>query len=317
LRELEFASLENQEGRFMSRSNKILVQKIIAISAMAVIATTLMCPPAAAHQATSKGTAPTPQATGKRFSSPEDAAAALYAAARRNDESNLRVILGPDAQDLVAWTDDANESQQQRALFAQKYERMHRLVKEPDQTVALYVGAENRPLPVPLVQDDAGWYFDSKRGRQKIRYRRIGRNEMEALEVCHTLVDAEWDYYANQHRFTARFISDIDSHDGLYWSSPGNAPKSPIGPYLAHAGVSTLDTTGSQPLHGYYYHIILQGSDGVAVEAFPAQYRSSGIVTFLVSQDGTAYEKDFGDQMGPFVVEAPSSSPDSSWKKVE
>jgi hypothetical protein len=297
-----------------------LMQKMMAISTLVLVASMSACmPPEAQHAATPGGGAPSiEQAKGQKFSSPADAAAALYDATRRSDDSNLVIVLGPDAAEIVDWSDDAQECQKQKTQFAQKYEQMHRLVKEPDDTVALYVGAENWPLPIPLVHDDGGWYFDTELGRQEIRYRRVGRNEMEALEVARTLVDAEKEYHASEHRYTAKFISDMDSHNGLYWgSSPDSAPKSPIGPYLAHAGVSAPDTTGSQPLYGYYYRVFLQGSDGFAVEAFPAQYRSSGVMTFLVSQDGTAYEKDFGTQMAPLVDDAPSSPPDSSWKLVE
>ncbi len=289
-----------------------------ALSAVAVIALALVCPRATAQQAESNAKyTPTVEPKGKAFLKPEAAAAALYAAARRDDEAELMVILGPDCKDIVHWSDDPAERKERRAEFAQKYEQMHRLVKEPDNTVALYVGSENWPLPIPLVEYHGGWYFDTDLGRQEIRYRRIGRNETEAQQVCLTLVEAEKEYQATAHRYTAKFISSGDSHDGLFWKTSDDSAKSPIGPYLAHAGVSGPATPNSHPFHGYYYRIVLQGSDGFAILAFPAEYRSSGVMTFLVSQDGKAYEKDLGEQTAALANQISSSAADNTWKQVE
>jgi Protein of unknown function (DUF2950) len=260
---------------------------------------------------------PSEQPKSKAFSKPEMAAAALYAAARKNDEQELLVILGPDAKQVVHWTDDADERRQQHAQFAQKYEQMHRLTKEPDNTVALYVGSENWPVPIPLVEYKGAWYFDAELGQQEIRYRRIGRNELEALEVCHALVDAEKEYHTGASAYTSKFVSGGDSHDGLYWKSGDSAAKSPIGPYLAHAGIDASGSAIGEPYHGYYYRILLQGPDGFAIVALPAMYRSSGVMTFFMGQDGIAYQKDLGDQTTALAKEISSSHPDSSWKQVE
>jgi len=288
-----------------------------ALTTIAMITIALACLPAAAQQPASPATySPTEQLKGKAFSKPAAAAAALYAAAKRDDETELLVILGPDGKEIVQWSDDPAERQEHRAMFAQKYEQMHRLVREPDNTVALYVGSENWPLPIPLVEYRGAWYFDASLGRQEIRYRRIGNNEMEALEVCRTLVDAEKEYRTTAHQYTEKFISGGASHDGLYWKSTDGTTKSPIGPYLAHAGVDGPDATHSQPFHGYYYRILLQGSDALAILAFPAEYRSSGVMTFFVNRDGNAYEKDLGEQTATLSNQF-SSSPDSSWKQVE
>lgn len=294
------------------------IKLVAGLPAIAVIAIALACLPAAAQEAVSTATyTPTEQPKGKAFSKPEDAAAALFAAAKRNDEAELIVILGPGGKEIVQWSDDPAERQERRAEFTQKYEQMHRLIKEPDNTVALYVGAENWPLPIPLVEYHGAWYFDAELGQQEIRYRRIGNNEIEALEVCGTLVDAEKEYRNTAHQYTAKFISSDNSRDGLYWKSANDMTKSPIGPYLAHAGVSGPDTSHSQPFHGYYYRILLQGSDGFAILAFPAEYRSSGVMTFLVSQDGTAYQKDLGEQSATLAKRVSSSHVDNSWKQVE
>jgi len=287
------------------------------LPAIALFAIVVTCLPARAQSASAGAYSPSEQPKAKAFAKPEDAAAALFVAAKRNDETELLVILGPDAKEVVQWSDDPVERRHRREMFAQKYEQMHRLVKEPDNTVAIYVGSENWPLPIPLVEYHGAWYFDAELGQQEIRYRRIGQNEMEALEVCRTLVDAEKEYSATAHQYTAKFISSDDSHDGLYWKSGDGTTKSPIGPYLAHAGVSGLDTTHSQPFHGYYYRILLEGSDTFRILAFPAEYRSSGVMTFLVSQDGTAYEKDLGEQTATLSNQVSSSGADNSWKQVE
>ena len=140
---------------------------------------------------------------------------------------------------------------------------------------------------------------------------------MEAVEVCHTLVDAEREYHERLDRYTEKFVSGGDARDGLYWSSSDNNAKSPIGPYLALAGVTSSQSSRSQPFHGYYYRILLRGSDGFAILAFPAEYRSSGVMTFRVNQDGAAYEKDFGSQTDAASADVTSTQPDNSWKLVE
>ena len=265
----------------------------------------------------------TEQPKGKAFRSPAAAAASLYAAARRNDENELLVILGPGAKDLVSWTDDPNERAEQRKIFADKYDQMHRLVKEPDDTVALYVGAENWPVPVPIVEYHGKWYFDTDLGKQEVLYRRIGRNEMEALEVCHALIDAEKDYYSGEHKYTANFLSNTGSHDGLYWNASASRDKSPIGLYLAHAGIGEANSPRPEPYYGYYYRIVLNVNSagnretGFAVLAVPAQYRSSGVMTFLVEEDGTEYEKDLGPNAAESVKQMSSPTPGNGWSKVE
>src|SRR5215469_6175338 len=283
-----------------------------------MIAIALAYLPAASQQAASTATyTPTEQPKGKAFPKPEAGSAALYAAAKRNDEAELLVILGPGGKEIVQWNDDPAERQERRTEFAQKYEQMYRLILEPDNTVAVYVGAENWPLPIPLVGYHGAWYFDAELGRQEIRYRRIGNNEMEALEVCRTLVDAEKEYRAIANRYTAKFISSEGSHDGLYWKNADDATRSPIGPYLAQAGVSGTETNNSRPFQGYYYRILLRGPDDFAIVAFPAEYRSSGVMTFLVSQDRITYEKDLGEQTATLANKVYSSHADNSWKRVE
>jgi Protein of unknown function (DUF2950) len=266
-----------------------------------------------AQQAPSKP-APAPAPKGKAFSSPEQAAEAVHSAAKKDDEPTLMVIFGPTSKDMVVWGDDANERGKERAEFARRFEQMHRLVAEPDGNMMLYVGAENWPLPIPLVKVNGSWYFDTEAGKQEIMFRRIGMNELEALEVCHALVEAEQDYYKAAHAYTAKFVSTGRSHDGLYWTDAN--PKSPIGPYLAHAGMDS-SAGGHTPYHGYYYRIFSPAKGSFAIVAFPAEYRSSGVVTFLMDDKGNAYEKDLGPQTNTAAGQINSFAPDSTWTKSE
>jgi hypothetical protein len=287
------------------------------------LAILLACLPAVGQQSsTAETSSAAEQQKGKAFRSPEDAAAALYAAARRDDEAELMVIFGPGCEDIVRWGNDPKFREKQRTEFADKYDQMHRLVKEPDDTVALYVGAENWPLPIPIVEYNGKWYFDTEAGRQELLYRRIGRNEMRALQVSNALVDAEKEYYSEAHNYTTLFVSSSDSHNGLYWPTSGSEQKSPIGPYLAHAGLNGSSTGGLEPYHGYYYRILLTQStagngSGFAVLAFPAEYRSSGVKTFFVDGNGNAYEKDLGPNTAEAAKQISSAAADSTWYKVE
>ena len=294
---------------------------LLAVAMLSSLAT------AQAAQNQASGNAAMSAPKGKAFASPAKAAASLYAAAHRNDEQELLAIIGPDGKEIIMWNEDPNERHEQRQYFVEKYRQVHRLVREPDETVALYVGSENWPFPIPLVEYKGAWYFDGGLGTQEVRYRRIGRNEMEALGVCHSLVDAEKEYRAEQHSYTEKFVSDSGTRDGLYWKSADNSADksklSPIGPYLAHAGVLAAGSEALQPYHGYYYRVLLQGAGGGAnangfvVLAFPADYRSSGVMTFATDQDGMAYEKDLGEQTATQAKQLTGFHPDSSWKKVE
>ncbi len=244
------------------------------------------------------------------------------------------MIFGPGAKEVISWSDDPEDRQSDYKVFAQKYDQMHRLVKEPDGTVSLYIGAENWPLPIPLVEKKGAWYFDIDTGKDEILYRRIGRNEMEAMEVSRALMDAEQDFYAGAHQYAQKFISSAGAHDGLYWTESNAGVSSPIGPFLAHAGFSASDGADRAPFHGYYYRILVrQGpeapggarnyvvdgkmADGFAVSAFPAQYGSSGVMTFIMGQDGTIYEKDLGPTTDKLAEQIDQYNPDSTWKKSQ
>jgi DUF2950 family protein len=273
----------------------------------------------------------------KTFSSAEEAASAMVAAAQNNDEKAMLEILGPDGKQVVS-SGDAAEDAENHANFAKKYQEMHRLVKEPDGTTTLYIGAENWPTPIPLVNKGNVWYFDTAAGKYEILYRRIGRNEMSAIRVCQELVAAEKEYRsAHSNEYAVKIFSDEGQHNGLYWKAAEGEPQSPIGPLLAAAIVreDAKSAEGSPtPFRGYYFRVLTrQGknapggakvyvsdgkmTNGFAFVAFPAEYRSSGVVTFIVAEDGTVYQKDLGKKTEVAAKTLKEYNPDSSWRKAE
>jgi hypothetical protein len=264
----------------------------------------------------------------KTFSSPQDASTALVVAAHSNDEKAMLEILGPNGKQIIS-SGDETEDAQSRANFVRRYQEMHRLVGEPD-GFTLYVGAENWPLPIPLVNRDHSWYFDTTAGKKEILYRRIGRNEISAIRACQQLVAAEKEYYSAQHEYAQKIFSDEGQHNGLYWKAADGIPQSPIGPLVASAVAEGYGRPNGSPTpyRGYYYRILTrQGknspggpksyiaggkmTEGFAFAANPAEYRSSGVMTFIVNEDGVVYQKDLG---GKAMKEF---NPNSGWQRAE
>jgi hypothetical protein len=273
----------------------------------------------------------------KTFATAEEASSALAAATEANDEKAMLAIFGPDGKQVVSSGDDV-EDRDMRANFATKYLQMHRLVSEPDGTTSLVIGAENWPTPIPLVHKGNVWYFDTAAGTKEILYRRVGRNEITTIRVCQELVAAQKDYASQNHNeYTQRFFSDAGQHNGLYWKAADGAPQSPIGPLIAAAvkeGYENIPEGGATPFHGYYFHIltaqghhapggsknyIVRGkmTGGFAFVAYPAEYRSSGVMTFIVGSNGVVYEKDLGKNTEALVKAMTKFNPDSSWHKSE
>ena len=277
------------------------------------------------------------QAGQKTFSSPDEATNALVTAVQNNDEKAMLDILGPDGKQIVS-SGDETEDAESRANFVQRYQQMHRLVKEADGNTILYIGAENWPTPIPLVNNSSSWYFDTEAGKKEILFRRIGRNELSAIRVCQELVAAQKDYYSTQHNeYAQKIISDEGQHNGLYWKAAEGEPQSPIGPLVARAVAEgyTKSRDGSPtPFRGYYYHILTrQGkngpggaksytvngkmTEGFAFVAYPAEYRSSGVMTFIVDEDGVVYQKDLGKKTEALAKDVEEYNPNFSWQKAE
>jgi len=250
----------------------------------------------------------------------------------------MLAILGPREKKIVSSGDDAEDALN-RANFVQRYQEMHRLVKEPDGTTILYIGAHNWPTPIPLVYKGNSWYFDTEAGKKEILYRRVGRNEISAIRVCQELVASEKEYSAQHGEYAQRIFSDEGQQDGLFWKAANGEPQSPIGPLVAAAVAGgsfaqSHEEGAPTPYRGYYFHTLTsQGknapgnaksylvngkmTDGFAFVAYPAEYRSSGVMTFVVSGDGPVYEKDLGNKTAVLAKGMKEYNPDSSWKKAE
>jgi hypothetical protein len=273
----------------------------------------------------------------KTFSSPEEASKAVVAALQNNDEKAMLEILGPDARQIVS-SGDPIEDAESHANFVSKYEEMHRFLKEPDGSVTFYIGAENWPTPIPLAMTGNLWFFDIEAGKREILFRRIGRNEYSAIRICQELLAAQKEYFAMQHNEYARQIySDEGQHNGLYWKVAEDEPQSPIGPLVASSvaeGYVTGNGAPPTPYRGYFFRFLMrQGKDasdgaknyivngkmteGFAFAAYPAEYRSSGVMTFIVNQDGTVYQKDLGKKTEVLGKAMQEYNPDSSWRKAE
>lgn len=272
----------------------------------------------------------------KTFVSPEEASKALYTAAQNNDEKALLELFGPEGKEIVS-SGDETEDARSRANFVKRYEEMNRLVREPDGTMTLYIGARNWPYPIPIVNKGNVWYFDTEAGKREILYRRVGWNEASAIRVCQELVVAEKEYFSQQNQYAAKIYSDEGKHDGLYWKTAEGEPQSPIGPLVA-AAVARQYAEGSAgaavPYRGYYFHILTrQGknapggakdysangkmTEGFAFVAYPAVYRSSGVMTFIVGSDGVIYQKDLGKKTEELAKAMMEYNPNSSWQKAE
>jgi len=271
----------------------------------------------------------------KTYASPEEASNALFAAAQKNDEAALLEVLGKEGKSIIE-SGDPKQDEAMRANFVEKFQMMHRLVEEPDATTTLYIGAENWPTPIPLVNRAGKWYFDTDAAKKEILFRRIGKNELSAIRVCEELVAAQKELFSKNNEYAAKFVSDEGKQNGLYWPANGSANQSPIGPLVANAGSLgglTMDS-GADPFRGYYFRLLdRQGKQasggamsyvadgkmtkGFAFVAYPAVYRDSGVMTFIVAQEGTVYERDLGKQTVQKAKALKAYDPDPNWKRSE
>jgi DUF2950 family protein len=293
-------------------------------------------------QKSSARTVAGPQTGQQTFASADEATKALVAALQGEDKETLLRVLGPNAKDIVSSGDDMADKEE-RQQIVQKYQQMHRLVMEPDGTTTLYIGAENWPTPIPLAHKGGQWYFDSASGKQEILYRRVGRNELAVIQVCSELVDAEKEYYGQSHdggpanHYAEKFWSDPGKHNGLYWKAASGEAESPVGPLVAQAvaeGYAEDPNQAPQPFDGYYFRMLKAsgtahaqsvsqssadsgGANGFAFVAYPAKYRDSGVMTFLVDQDGIVYEKDLGPRSAEIAKSLTHYRRDASWRKAD
>lgn len=253
------------------------------------------------------------------FATPEAAVDSLIVALRASDEPTLEKILGSDARDVLSSGDDVAD-RNRRADFLRMYDEKHTLARTDDDAATLEVGDTNWPLPIPVVKGDKGWYFDTAAGLDEMLSRRIGRNELDAIQTCLAIADAQREYASKDYNgdgwreYARSFASDPGKKNGLFWPAKEGEIESPLGPLVANAAEEGYRRSSGErtPYHGYYYRILTrQGPDapggsidfvaqdrmigGFGVIAWPAEYGNSGIKSFIVSHHGVVYERDLGD----------------------
>jgi hypothetical protein len=275
------------------------------------------------------------------YKSPQDAVEALVATARSGDMKAALDVLGKDGEDVLSSGDKVSDDAV-RARFVASYDKKHQITMSGDAKAVLVIGDNDYPFPIPLERNRNGtWSFDTDEGRREILFRRIGHNELDAIQTALAYVDAQKDY-ADKDRtgagpgiYAQRFISTGGKKDGLYWPTAQGEEESPLGELFAaatrqgyHAG------EGRSPYHGYYYKILTkqgQAAEGGAADyvvngemiggfglvAYPAEYRNSGVMTFIVNYAGQVYQKDLGPDTADIAEKMTSFNPDSNWKKVD
>ena len=280
------------------------------------------------------------QAGQQTFASAEDAGRAFFAAMQAPDDQAPLNILGPAGKDVLLSGDRAEDADA-RIGFVVKYQEMHRFVTESNGTVALVIGAENWPFPIPLVNNHGSWYFDTAAGKDEIVFRRIGKNELASMDACRDLVEAQKQYFSRPpadvpKQFAQKLVSDEGQHNGLYWQGAGDDFDSPLNPLIAYARQNLpTDQVGEHvPFNGYMFRILTrQGpharggaknyivdgkmSGGFAFVAFPVEYRSSGVMTFIVDASGNIYQKDLGPHTTKLAQAMTAYDPDSTWHQAE
>jgi len=282
-------------------------------------------------------------ASGKKsFASPQQAVAALVAAVRNDEDTELFTILGPGSEDLIS-SGDKVADQNGRARFLKAYEDKNAVVQEDQAHAILLIGTKDYPFPIPIVQQGDAWHFDTQAGKDEILNRRIGRNELNTIDVMQAYTVAQREYASMKRNsgspeFAQKFASSEGKKDGLYWKAGEGEEESPFGPLIARATeegyMDSLDKDPPEPFHGYYFKILkAQGAHanggafdyvadakmvlGFALVAYPAKYGASGIITFIINQEGMIYEKDLGEDTAATAAAMTTFDPDDTWHKYE
>ncbi|MBV8847322.1 MAG: DUF2950 domain-containing protein [Bryobacterales bacterium] len=293
---------------------------------------------------TAKGKAATTPATAKAFDTPQQAADALVAAAEKFDVPALEQIFGRDGMDVI-FTGDFAQDRRDAADFAAEAREKKKVSIDPKAAnrAFLVVGNEDWPFPVPLARRGGKWFFDANEGREELMVRRIGANELDAIDICRGYVEAQ-DEYAEKYgprpptmpdisQYAQRIVSTPGKHDGLAWQNPDGTWGGPIGENIAKAIEQGYNPDKPEPYHGYFFKILKgQGPaaplgqldfvvhglmiGGFALVAAPAEYGVTGVSSFIVSNDGVVYEKDLGPQTLDQFKQMERYNPDSSWTPV-
>jgi len=283
-----------------------------------------------------KEAATTPETSQKTFATPVEAGKALQAAVKAKDDGAIGQILGAKAKTLVSSGEPA-EDVAAIDSFGKKYDRMNRWVAMTDGSQVLYIGADNYPFPVPLVQDASSqWSFDGGTGDQELRARRIGRNELLAIEASGLIANAEELYHQNAHQYTDTIISTPGKQDGLYWEVPEGQSPSPLGKLSGFAkGIFVSGAPSKTPVfNGYTFRVLTaqagtakggaksyiangKMTGGFAILASPVNYQTSGIMTFILGRDGILYQQDLGPQTPNAAVAIQQYDPNEEWAQAE
>jgi hypothetical protein len=282
----------------------------------------------------------------KSFPSAEEAVKAAIAAARANNDKEMLVIFGAQAKEVL-YSGDPVADKQRREEFLAAYDERNRLATEGEDTI-LIVGKQDWPFPIPIVKKSDRWVFDTQKGKEEILNRRIGENELNAIQAMLAIVDAQREYAMKDRdqnallEYAQKFVSDTGKKNGLYWDAKAGEPQSPLGPIMMRAraegyrgtpGKPATSST-SAPYHGYYYRVLTaQGKDapggaysylvkgkmigGFAVVAYPAEYGNSGVMTFIVNHDGKVFEKDLGKNTASVAKSMKAYNPDKTWAEVK
>jgi len=282
------------------------------------------------------------------FATPEEAVTALGAAAERHDVPKLQQLFGPGTEDLLSSGDEVADKAAREA-FVKRFQARHQLVSGGPDDLVLQVGEDDWPLPIPLVKQGGRWHFDGAAGADELLRLRIGGNELRTIDVMHGYVVAQQIYASKGHDgqpagvYAQRLRSDSGKQNGLFWETASGQPESPAGPFLAHAaaegygsGQGKSPTAGEaqgRPYHGYLYRplysqggaapggardYIVNGklTKGFALIAYPAEYGVSGIMTFLVNQDGLVWQRDLGENTATEAESIQQFNPDSTWTPI-
>jgi hypothetical protein len=283
----------------------------------------------------------TPQPGQKEFDTPKQAADALIQVAANFDVASAKEILGPAGEDIIS-SEDPVMDKNRAIAFANKAKEKTTIEKDkgnPNQVILL-VGNDNFPLPIPIVKQKGKWFFDTKVGREEILNRRVGANELNAIEICRGFVDAQHEYAMDKHddskvnQYAQHILSTPGKHDGLAWQNPDGTWGGPVGEEVAKALEEGYKAERGTPYHGYYFKVLKgQGPDapmgemdfvvggamigGFALAAAPAEYRVTGVQTFMVGPDGVVYEKDLGPDTLKTFQSMDKYNPDKTWKVTE
>jgi Protein of unknown function (DUF2950) len=339
-----------KEEKIMKTKRKNMISSKMIVLAAAILICSFLAPASVAapvkKQAAAKqeGAQGTPAPGQKQFDTPKQAADAIIEVATNLDVAAAKEILGPDGEDIISSEDPVMDKNRATAFANKAKEKTSVEIdkKSPNRAILL-VGNDDFPLPIPIEKHKGKWFFDTKVGREEILNRRVGENELNAIEICRGFVDAQHEYAMDRHdgskvnQYAQQVLSTSGKHDGLAWQNPDGTWGGPVGEEVAKAlqeGYSFQPGGNPKPYHGYYFKVLKgQGPaapmgemdfvvggamiGGFALAAAPAEYRVTGVMTFIVGPDGVVYQKDLGPDTLKTFQSMDKYNPDKTWKVTE